>query len=473
MTPAAPTAGGSSSFQVRFRDLQYVKGPRDKTGRWRVRWTVGGSGNEKTASFKHKVPADRYLSQLKSALNNGEPFDLVTGLPARLARARESVTWFAHAQDYARMRWARSAPTDRRSRAEGLTTITLALLTPRRSGAPDPAITRRALLHYAFRPVQAWTDPPAPQITAALAWIEKHSLPVHALSQPATVRHVLDACAVKLDGTPAAASTLSRKRATLSQTCRYAIERGLLTTPPLQLVRWRPPETAQTLDRRTVPSPQQVTALLAAVGAQGPHAERLVAFFATLYYAALRPSEAVRLEIGDCDLPDTGWERLTLTGAEPKAGSAWTDTGRPRQARGLKRRAATETRTVPIPPVLVAILRNHLKEYGGGPDDRVFTNMRGNPLQDTGYNRVWHRARTTALTPAEAASPLARRPYDLRHAGITIWITHGLPITEAARRAGQGVQVLMRVYAGWIQGQYSSAETAIGEAFATQSPLAG
>ena len=230
--------------------------------------------------------------------------------------------------------------------------------------------------------------------------------------------------------------------------CGWAIERGLLSTPPLKLVQWRPPQIAEELDRRTVPSPKQLTAPLAAVGAQGPHAERLVAFFATLYYAALRPSEAVRLHVEDCQLPDSGWGKLILTGAEPKAGSAWTDTGTPRQARGLKRRAVTASRTVPIPPTLVKILRDHLKLYGTVADGRVFTNMRGNPLQDSGYGRVWHRARAIAFTPEQVTSPLAHRPYDLRHAGITVWITNGLPVTEAARRAGQGVQVLMRVYAG-------------------------
>jgi integrase len=47
--------------------------------------------------------------------------------------------------------------------------------------------------------------------------------------------------------------------------------------------------------------------LLNAVGRLGQRGEHLKAFFATLYYAALRPSEAVMLREADLDLPKAGW----------------------------------------------------------------------------------------------------------------------------------------------------------------------
>ena len=52
-----------------------------------------------------------------------------------------------------------------------------------------------------------------------------------------------------------------------------------------------------------------------------------------------------------------------------------------------------------------------------------------------------------ALTPSQQASPLARRPYDLRHAAVSLWLNAGLPATEVARRVGHGVAVLLKVYA--------------------------
>ena len=52
---------------------------------------------------------------------------------------------------------------------------------------------------------------------------------------------------------------------------------------------------------------------------------------------------------------------MILTSACPRTGTAWTSTGRPHEARGLKHRPDGTTRVVPIPPVLVAMLRQHLR----------------------------------------------------------------------------------------------------------------
>ena len=45
-----------------------------------------------------------------------------------------------------------------------------------------------------------------------------------ALEDPATVRAVLGACARRLDGTPAAATTTRRKRAVFANALGYAVE---------------------------------------------------------------------------------------------------------------------------------------------------------------------------------------------------------------------------------------------------------
>ena len=61
------------------------------------------------------------------------------------------------------------------------------------------------------------------------------------------------------------------------------------------------------------------------------------------------------------------------------------------------------------------------------------------------YRRAWIRARQDALTAAEQASPLARRPYDLRHACVSTWLNAGVPATQVAEWAGHSVEMLMRV----------------------------
>ena len=62
------------------------------------------------------------------------------------------------------------------------------------------------------------------------------------------------------------------------------------------------------------------------------------------------------------------------------------------------------------------------------------------------------RVRSLALTPAQRATPLMRRPYDLRHSGITWRLNSGVPPTEIAAWAGHSVELLLRVYAKCVAG---------------------
>ena len=452
-----------TSYQVRFWDTRKISDTA--RGRYRVRWAVGG--REHCKSFAAKALADAFLVTLKDAARDGKPFNPATGLPAQPGPAGgPAVTWYEHARAYTQMKWPDLAAKSRRSTAESLTTITLALTAPRRN-APSPGVLRRALFRYAFN--AASTSQPIPaEITRALDWIAKASLPVAALEEPDTVRAVLDACARRLDGKPAAATTTRRKRAVFANALGYAVERRLLPANPLGQIQWKASEVAETVDRRSVASLAQVGRLLKAVRGQGPRGEHMEAFFGCLYYAALRPAEAVALREADCVLPARGWGRIDLAASQPCAGTGWTDDGASREERGLKHRAPGETRSIPIPPVLVKMLRAHIARYGTSPGGHLFRTARGGPLNDTGWGEVWQRARPIALTPAQQASPLARRPYDLRHAAVSLWLNAGVPATEVARRAGHGVAVLLKVYANCIDGQASAANQRISAALDEQ-----
>ena len=116
------------------------------------------------------------------------------------------------------------------------------------------------------------------------------------------------------------------------------------------------------------------------------------------------------------------------------------------------------------PPVLVRLLRAHIKRFGTTLDGRVFQTARGGILQDSGYNEVWDQARREALTSAQYRSPLGRRPYDLRHAAVSLWLNSGVPATEVACRAGYGVAVLLKIYAHCIDGQATAANQRIADA---------
>ncbi|WP_320068083.1 hypothetical protein [Micromonospora sp. RTGN7] len=105
--------------------------------------------------------------------------------------------------------------------------------------------------------------------------------------------------------------------------------------------------------------------------------------------------------------------------SRPAAGKRYTDIGEVHDDRGLKHRGDTEAREVPVLAELVAILRAHIDRFGVGADGRLFRSERGNVVASSTYSRVWEEARTLSLTPDRAASPIAGRPYDLRHAGVS------------------------------------------------------
>ena len=197
----------------------------------------------------------------------------------------------------------------------------------------------------------------------------------------------------------------------------YAVELGLLPANTVEKVQWRAPRAAVAISPATVASPAQVRAILAQVWRVRPE---LTAFFGCLYYAALRPEEAVALRRADVTLPARGRGTIVLNAACPRTGTAWTSTGRPHEAHGLKHRPDGTIRVVPIPPILVRMLCRHLRDHGTAPDGRLFPGTRGSTLSESVYGRAWHAARQAALGPELAATALARRPYDLRHAALSL-----------------------------------------------------
>jgi hypothetical protein len=105
---------------------------------------LGRRRREHCKSFPAKPLAEAFLTTLKKAARDGTPFHTATGLPAppRTARGGE-VTWYEHAYAYSQMKWPDLAAKSRRSTAEALTTITLALTRPRLA-FPDPAALLKA-----------------------------------------------------------------------------------------------------------------------------------------------------------------------------------------------------------------------------------------------------------------------------------------------------------------------------------------
>lgn len=275
---------------------------------------------------------------------------------------------------------------------------------------------------------------------------------------------VLDAGATKVDGTRASGRTASWKRSVLSTALRHAVERGLLASNPVDAIAWKAPRSSHVVDRRSVVNPAQARALLEAVRQTQPSGPRLVAFFAFLYYSALRPEEASNLRRRNLDLPAEGWWWITLESSAAEVDRQWTDSGRRRDEHELKHRAVGDVRRVPCPPSLTGILRQHLTEFQPGADGLMFAGERGGHPAGVTYNRVWARARAAVLTPQQVTSPLARRPFDLRHAAVSTWLSGGVAPSQVAEWAGHSVEVLLHVYAKCLDGGETVALNRIAEA---------
>ncbi|MFJ8425318.1 tyrosine-type recombinase/integrase [Streptomyces sp. NPDC094021] len=254
---------------------------------------------------------------------------------------------------------------------------------------------------------------------------------------PPRARALLDS--LKLDDSAAAAETVRRKRRTLVNAANYAVDLGELRENPVAAVRRQKPQVSNKVASRVVANPEQARNLLAAVSYVGGYrracGRRLVGQFAAMYFGGLRPAEAVGLVETDLILPERGWGSA-LHRTRPSVGKQWTESGETHDDRGLKNRPTEDVRRVPIPPHLVAVLREHLATFGTADDGRLFFSEKGSVVPSSTYYRVWQEARLLALPPAVASLPLASRPYGLRRSALSTWLNASVDPTEVAERAG-------------------------------------
>ena len=444
-----------SAFDVR---IHAIRRRPDRRRPFEVRWHA--AGRARSRSFITRGLADSYRAELIRAARKGLDFSPGTGEPASWAAPEAAtISWLEHAAAYAAMKWPLAAACTRAGIADALATITPALLTPGRGG-PPAAVLRAALYGHAFNPARAGADP-GPPAAVALAWASDHCLPLTALADPAVTRRTLEALALRLDGTPAAATTITRKRVVFHDCLSYAAELGLLANNPLDRITWKPPRSSCSPGPRPAATPAEVQAILAEVTRIRPE---LTAFFGCLYYAALRPAEAVTLRADSCILPSRGWGQLTLTGSLPRSARAWTGNGTPREPRSLKHRPEGAIRTVPIPPRLARLLRHHLHALRVRCRRAAVPGCPRRPAQRKPLRPDLAPGPRRSHAQAWTGTWPARRPYDLRHAALSPWLASGAPPAEIAARAGHSVHVLLTTYTHCIPGCHQIASQHIEEA---------
>jgi integrase len=436
----------ATTYDVRVWKIRSYKGKRGTT--YTVRWIV--AGEEQTATFATFPLADAERSKLIMAQRVGEAFDTETGRPMSWVKQKATATrWYSFAVEYADAKWAASKGNGRKNTANALVVITTAML----SAAPKRFTmfeVRQALRGWAF--VKPLRDDAPPHVATVLTWLSDNTLPMSVWEQPDTVHRVMAALSLKLDGKPAGSESVKRYRGVLHSALEQARIRGLVSTNPLDGYTTLATRTSSVVDKRCLINPEQAAALLGWIQRRPRGGKRLYAFFATLYYAGLRPEEAISVRVRDLTLPETGWGEVLVHSPEPEVGKQWTDTGEAHDVTHLKGRTDRDVRPVPLHPSLVAVLRAHVRTQSLKPDDRVFQGERGGILASSVYRDAWQSARK-AMLPELADTPLGARVYDLRHTCLTTWLNSGVPPAQVAAWAGNSVKILLSTYALCISGQ--------------------
>lgn len=449
-----------TSYKIKFWKTRVYEGARTTT--YYVRWTVDGERLQE--GFATSRLAESFHSKLLSAARDGVAFDVDSGLPVTMLQTKKSTTpWFDFACVYMDMKWPTSSPGHRKTTVDVLVPITVAMLRKPPTDKSEAEKLRKTL-RQAFN---VNTRPPADETR----WISRNSRAVNELAKPEVLRALLASIEKKLDGKRAAQDTIRLRRITLGNALDFAVEQKVLDENPLKEIKGSKVKTVvHEVDRRCVANPIQARTLLDAVKENNG---RLLAFFALMYHAALRPEEAANLGKANLALPDQGWGEIFLESAAPEIGAesgptAESERGSWTQAPGTRYRSnrAVLTRTDRDPAPAFGRTRHR----SGRP---AFWGARsGGRLPSSVYGRVWAKAREAAFAPTVVSSSLAKRPYDLRHAAVSTWLNAGVEATRVATWAGHSVAVLLRVYAKCLDGGEQAARAKVQQAMTGPWPTA-
>jgi integrase len=388
---------------------------------WVVRYTINGRHRGK--SFRTRAEADRYRSLLLQAVQAGGRFNETTGEPESWQTPLREVRVHEWSRRWLAEQWQEWQPRTRVSATESLARfITIAT----ESGAKAPE-GLRVYLYTALAPGSE-----AARDAQHEKWMAKNSLTLGDLDRE-RIADIDRRLGLKLDGSPMAANTTNRIRIIARASVQSAIEAGAVAAdawPQRSKTRARRKvaRTKRSVDVRALPSPAAMAEAIDAIATQQPGSKTYRVMTAVAYYAGLRPSEVVMLRVRSTELPANGWGRLDVTEAD----ISFDEPGEPK----------TGPRNVPIPPVLVAMLREWVKQNGmTTPDQLLFRTRNDTRPSGSNWARAWHRA-------LESVGQKPMRVYDCRHAAATTWLRAGMPLGETARRLGHSVETLVSTYIG-------------------------
>jgi integrase len=410
----------------------------DKKSPYIVRWVV--NGEEHAQSFKLKSQARAYHARLITAIADHERFSTETGVPVSWELSNLTAAVLCH-------QWVSSKKSQwevktRESNVAPLAEM-LVELVPARSPKPSSGI---------FQEIAKWLmsdDASCPP------WLAKNSLPLDRCT-PAACQDAMNRLSHYLDGvdrstTLKKATTVTRYRRACRAFFDYVVKRELLVSNPWPTAprgkRTRKERITKSIRIDLLPSLEEASAAVERVRSHQPGSKNYQLICAMVLYAGFRPSEARALCIEKCKLPREGWGEATIDEAVKQVSKLYSladddEIGAPK----------TDERIVPLPPVLVAMIREHTGVRTSG---LICPGSNGKPVDLSRLDRAWRRARGDAPW----------RIYDLRHAHATIALRAGVPAVEVARRLGHSVEVLHSTYEGAMPGDTSTGNALLEAAF--------
>lgn len=452
-----------ATFNVKVWNNRPLK--RANGTHYQSRWFL--DGKEFNQTFPKAKAADSHRSMLVAAVGKGEAFAFITGLPLSHAATIEALaepavelrSAFDLATAFVDRKWHDAAATYRVDIAKAMVAFTAAMLTDVPPARVTGSELRAALKNWQFTATQRQTMPK--DVTAIVDWVRDHTRPVADLDDAHTFEEIFSKVVRKLDGKPMAASSYKRYRAIMNNFLDYCVRLEQLETNPLKAMEIsdtkasRPTKAIIPVDKRRLADQPTAEALLAAVGRTSRNGRVLELAMEVMYRAGPRPEEIVAMEVGDFIRAKTagGWGELVLYEAAPETAKRWTDDGTRRQRRGLKGRARSESRRVPVHPVLERKLCAYIADEELKPGTRMFSGQRGGELAYSVLDKALKRARREVLSEPQVASSLAKTLYDWRHLCLTNWLNRGIPPANVASWAGNSVPVLLATYVNVIDNE--------------------
>ena len=424
---------------VRIHGIQHRAASAKNKKRWVVRWTV--EGRQRAKAFGTSNEANRYRSLLTAAQHRGERFDRETGEPESWQPRSDPMQVHVWVRRWLAEQWNEWQPRTRATAVEALARF-VPLAVPETAPPPPDALRRHLMRTLAAGAEIHEADP-------CEVWLASWSLQLDGLN-----REVLAEVDRRLglgdQGQPLSASTASRHRKLARACIRRAAELEVLAADP-----WPPAPKGRSrrkaarvrrgIDVRRLPDPVTMAQVIDAIPSHQPSSVMYQVMVAVMYYAGLRPSEVVMLRPSALALPAAGWGRIDVREAD----ISFDEPGEPK----------TGERSVPIPEVLVAMLRGWIEAKQIGDRELLFRTRTGRRPTHSNWARTWQRALRQS-----GHKPL--RVYDIRHAAATTWLGAGVPLGEVARRMGHSVETLVSTYVGALTGDEQVAHQRIDDALA-------